>query len=81
MGRSSFDRHDDGVFDFIARVVGNPDEAIHLVVEVLRVFPKPQQESRSTNRFAARYSHWRTRRRYPISADAAGSMRFRRSYR
>jgi len=35
-----FDRYGAGVFDFLARVVGDPDEAIHLLVDVFARFPK-----------------------------------------
>ena len=34
-----FDRYGAGVFDFLARVVGDPDEAVHLVSR--RVFASP----------------------------------------
>ncbi len=45
-----FDRHGAGVFDFIARVMGDPDEAIHLLVDVFARFPQaaagiPEHES------------------------------------
>ncbi len=35
-----FDRYGDSIFDFLARVVGDPDEAVHLVVDV---FTRVQQ--------------------------------------
>ncbi|MDE3091916.1 MAG: hypothetical protein KGJ80_21295, partial [Chloroflexota bacterium] len=35
-----FDRYGAGIFDFLSRVVGDPDEAVHLVVDVFARFPK-----------------------------------------
>jgi RNA polymerase sigma-70 factor, ECF subfamily len=45
-----FDRYGESIFDFLARVVGDPDEAVHLVVDVFTRFPKsaagiPEHES------------------------------------
>jgi DNA-directed RNA polymerase specialized sigma24 family protein len=45
-----FDRHGDGVFDFLARVVGDPDEAVHLLIDVFARIPQaaagiPEHES------------------------------------
>ncbi len=45
-----FDRYGAGVFDFLSRVVGDPDEAVHLVVDIFARFPKaavgiPEHES------------------------------------